>query len=155
MPCSSTSLTNLRLVAAVKLDKIRRGLIVLACQDASTTLTYFGERRTDLNVANQFQGVETFSQIRYVSYFTEMHKKKMRVVPSRPKNVVKFNIEGAAEKVWTSHFIDACISGLRGVGAGDGSDFTVAIIEGDKNLLLCSFKPTSEQCQVSYDWKVD
>jgi len=54
-------------------------------EDASTTLTYFGERRTDLNVANQFQGVETFSQIRYVSYFTEMHKKKMRVVPSRPK----------------------------------------------------------------------
>jgi len=31
-------------------------------EDASTTLTYFGERRTDLNVANQFQGVETFSQ---------------------------------------------------------------------------------------------
>ena len=63
-------------------------------QDASTTLTYFGERRTDLNVANQFQGVETFSQIRYVSYFTEMHKKKMRVVPSCPKKVVRFNIEG-------------------------------------------------------------
>ena len=41
------------------------------------------------------------------------------------------------------------------MGAGDGSDFTVAIIEGDKNVLLCSFKPTSEQCQVSYDWKVD
>ena len=67
-------------------------------QDASTTLTYFGERRTDLNVANQFQGVETYSQIRYVSYFTEMHKKKMRVVPSRPKKVVKFNIEGGAGK---------------------------------------------------------
>merc|ERR1711974_324422 len=47
------------------------------------------------------------------------------------------------------------IEGLRGVGAGDGSDFTVAIIEGDKNVLLCSFKPTSEQCQVSYDWKAD
>jgi len=107
-------------------------------EDASTTLTYFGERRTDLNVANQFQGVETFSQIRYVSYFTEMHKKKMRVVPSRPKKVVKFNIEG-----------------LRGVGAGDGSDFTVAIIEGDQSVLLCSFKPTSELCQVSYDWKAD
>ena len=52
-------------------------------------------------------------------------------------------------------FMISCISGLRGVGAGDGSDFTVAIIEGDKNVLLCSFKPTSEQCQVSYDWKVD
>ena len=48
-------------------------------------------------MANQFQGVETFSQIRYVSYFTEMHKKKMRVVPSCPKKVVKFNIEGSAE----------------------------------------------------------
>ena len=73
------------------------------CQDASTTLTYFGERRTDLNVANQFQGVETFSQIRYVSYFTEMHKKKMRVVPSRPKKVVKFNIEGACLKYTRLH----------------------------------------------------
>ena len=49
-------------------------------------------------MANQFQGVETFSQIRYVSYFTEMHKKKMRVVPSRPKKVVKFNIEGGVGK---------------------------------------------------------
>ena len=49
-------------------------------------------------MANQFQGVETFSQIRYVSYFTEMHKKKMRVVPSRPKKVVKFNIEGGVDK---------------------------------------------------------
>ena len=49
----------------------------------------------------------------------------------------------------------SCISGLRGVGAGDGSNFTVAIIEGVKNVLLCSFKPTSEQCQVSYDWKVN
>ena len=40
------------------------------------------------------------------------------------------------------------------MGAGDGSDFTVAIIEGDKNVLLCSFKSTSEQCQAIYDWKV-
>ena len=46
------------------------------------------------------------------------------------------------------------LPGLRGVGAGDGSDFTVAIIEGDKNVLLCSFKSTSEQCQANYDWKV-
>ena len=46
------------------------------------------------------------------------------------------------------------LPGLRGVGAGDGSDFTVAIIEGDKNVLLSSFKSTSEQCQANYDWKV-
>ena len=32
-------------------------------QDASESLQYFGQRRTDLNVSNQFQGVETYSQV--------------------------------------------------------------------------------------------
>ena len=32
-------------------------------QEASESLQYFGQRRTDLNVSNQFQGVETYSQV--------------------------------------------------------------------------------------------
>ena len=31
--------------------------------DAHDSLQYFGQRRTDLNVSNQFQGVETYSQV--------------------------------------------------------------------------------------------
>jgi PTEN phosphatase family protein len=37
---------------------IRAGLI----KDAASSLNYFGERRTDLNVSRKFQGVETPSQ---------------------------------------------------------------------------------------------
>ena len=32
-------------------------------RDAAESLQYFGQRRTDLNVSNQFQGVETYSQV--------------------------------------------------------------------------------------------
>ena len=33
-------------------------------KDATDSLQYFGQRRTDLNVSKQFQGVETYSQVR-------------------------------------------------------------------------------------------
>ena len=41
------------------------------------SLDYFGNRRTDTNVSSKFQGVETASQIRYVTYFERL--KKMNV----------------------------------------------------------------------------
>ena len=41
-------------------------------QNADSSLEYFGQRRTDLNVSEKFQGVETASQIRYVSYFEKL-----------------------------------------------------------------------------------
>ena len=39
---------------------INKGLF----KGAMDTLQYFGQRRTDLNVSEQFQGVETYSQVR-------------------------------------------------------------------------------------------
>ena len=38
---------------------INKGLF----KGAMDTLQYFGQRRTDLNVSEQFQGVETYSQV--------------------------------------------------------------------------------------------
>jgi PTEN phosphatase family protein len=38
------------------------------------SLDYFGNRRTDTNVSSKFQGVETASQIRYVTYYEKMKK---------------------------------------------------------------------------------
>lgn len=37
-------------------------------------MEYFGKRRTDLEVGETFQGVETASQIRYVGYYEQMKK---------------------------------------------------------------------------------
>jgi len=91
------------MVCAVLIDQ---GLF----QDAGLTLQYFGQRRTDLNVSKQFQGVETYSQIRYVHYFQEIVKQGVIEIPSRPLVIDQINI-----------------TGLRGVGKGDGSDFSVRI----------------------------
>ena len=63
-------------------------------QDAGDTLEYFGQRRTDLNVASKFQGVETYSQIRYVHYFQEVHRRGLKVIPSRPMRIMSINITG-------------------------------------------------------------
>ena len=38
-------------------------------QGAGDTLQYFGQRRTDLNVSKQFQGVETYSQVRQLFFY--------------------------------------------------------------------------------------
>jgi len=107
-------------------------------EEASASLTYFGDRRTDTNVSRQFQGVETFSQIRYVHYFERMQKESLKVVPSRPL-ILKSLI----------------IKGLRGVGNGDGTDFSVKVMGrifktdskndeyGNDDNLQCSFDGTS------------
>jgi len=107
-------------------------------ENAGESLTYFGQRRTDLNVAQQFQGVETYSQIRYVHYFQEAHNQRLKAIPSRPLRVVKI-----------------IITGLKRVGVGDGSDFSVTITEGAAQQLQCSFKPGSDDCQIKHDPKVD
>jgi len=107
-------------------------------EDAGDTLQYFGQRRTDLNVSNQFQGVETYSQIRYVHYFQEVHKRGIKIVPSRPLRITNINI-----------------TGLRGVGAGNGSDFTVTVQSLQKEVLKCSFKADSKECKIKHDAKVD
>jgi len=112
---------------------INKGLF----KGAMDTLQYFGQRRTDLNVSEQFQGVETYSQIRYVHYFQKLHQENIREVPSRPLVVKSINI-----------------TGLRGVGRGDGSDFSLIIINGGNKILSCTFID-SAGCDVKYGQKTD
>lgn len=107
-------------------------------EDAGDTLEYFGQRRTDLNVASKFQGVETYSQIRYVHYFQEVHRRGLKVIPSRPMRIMSINI-----------------TGLRGVGAGDGSDFTVSVLSRGKQVFICTFRANAPECKVKHDKKVD
>jgi len=112
---------------------INKGLF----KGAADTLQYFGQRRTDLNVSQQFQGVETYSQIRYVHYFQTLHQQNIRTVPSRPLLVRSINI-----------------TGLHGVGKGDGSDFTMTIFNGGAKILHCDFNDSAD-CEAKYDPKVD
>jgi len=104
---------------------------------AADTLQYFGQRRTDLNVSQQFQGVETYSQIRYVHYFQTLLQQNIRTVPSRPLLVRSVNI-----------------TGLHGVGRGDGSDLTMTIFNSGAKILTCDFMD-SAACEAKYDPKKD
>eukprot|EP00090_Calanus_glacialis_P039784 TRINITY_DN6927_c0_g1_i6.p1 TRINITY_DN6927_c0_g1~~TRINITY_DN6927_c0_g1_i6.p1 ORF type:complete len:599 (-),score=158.90 TRINITY_DN6927_c0_g1_i6:76-1872(-) len=118
------------MICAILIDK---GLF----KEAGDTLQYFGQRRTDLNVSEQFQGVETYSQIRYVHYFQTLNQENIREVPSRPLVVKTINI-----------------TGLNGVGRGDGSDFTLTIFNAGAKVLTCDFKSSSD-CDAKYDPKTD
>merc|ERR1712126_67620 len=91
-------------------------------KEASESLQYFGQRRTDLNVSNQFQGVETYSQIRYVHYFQKLKAQNITEIPSTPLVVKGLKI-----------------TGFRNVGSGDGSDFSLTILTGGETVLSCKF----------------
>merc|ERR550519_852335 len=80
-------------------------------QDAGESLQYFGQKRTDLNVSKQFQGVETYSQIRFVHYFLKMQNEGLKKLPSTPLFVKSISL-----------------TGLHKIGVGDGSDFSVSIL---------------------------
>jgi len=62
--------------------------------NARDSLQYFGQRRTDLNVSQQFQGVETYSQIRYVHYFQTLKQQQIRDIPEVQLIVKKIKITG-------------------------------------------------------------
>eukprot|EP00094_Tigriopus_californicus_P011182 TCALIF_10791-PA protein Name:"Similar to TPTE2 Phosphatidylinositol 3,4,5-trisphosphate 3-phosphatase TPTE2 (Homo sapiens)" AED:0.03 eAED:0.03 QI:1078/0.83/0.57/1/0.66/0.57/7/173/580 len=90
-------------------------------KDAMTSLEFFGQRRTDRNVSKQFQGVETASQIRYVTYFEKLRNLR-QIYP---------------EKIWMK-MERMKISGIRRVGAGDGSDLSFQIAMGRTSCLYLS-----------------
>ncbi|KTF94504.1 hypothetical protein cypCar_00002270, partial [Cyprinus carpio] len=50
-------------------------------ENAQESLDYFGERRTDKSMSSKFQGVETPSQSRYVSYYEIMKNQYNRQLP--------------------------------------------------------------------------
>merc|ERR1719233_2267223 len=104
---------------------------------AGDTLQYFGQRRTDLNVSKQFQGVETYSQIRYVHYFEEVQRNKMNVIPSNPLTIKQINI-----------------TGVKGIGTGDGSDFCMTILSRECQVLSVELV-SNRDCKASYDSELD
>lgn len=75
-------------------------------RDAEHCLGYFGDRRTDKNVASKFQGVETPSQSRYVGYYESVVRAGGKLPPETPMIITRITLHG-----------------MHSVGAGDGSEF--------------------------------
>lgn len=115
------------MVCAVLIDQ---GLF----SEAMDSLQYFGQRRTDLNVSSQFQGVETYSQIRYVHYFQDLVGDGIKEIPSNPLIVKQINITGLSE-----------------VGTGDGSDFSVTISNRGQKDRQIVFAEDKGDRKVNYD----
>ncbi|ROT85568.1 putative phosphatidylinositol 3,4,5-trisphosphate 3-phosphatase TPTE2-like [Penaeus vannamei] len=63
-------------------------------RDAEHCLGYFGDRRTDKNVAKKFQGVETPSQSRYVGYYEHVVRARGQLPPETPLIVTKITLRG-------------------------------------------------------------
>ncbi len=82
-------------------------------RDAADSLEYFGQRRTDRNVSKRFQGVETASQIRYVSYYERLRLLELEHPPQVPVNLKEISI-----------------TGISSVGKGDGSDLSLEVSVG-------------------------
>ncbi|XP_041358735.1 phosphatidylinositol 3,4,5-trisphosphate 3-phosphatase TPTE2-like [Gigantopelta aegis] len=100
-------------------------------EEAEESLTYFGDRRTDLSVGKTFQGVETPSQSRYVGYYEKLKNDYDRQLP--PKTYLKM----------TSVKIEA----IAGVGNGDGSDLSMEIRANGLLIYSCQFG-SNTNCQL-------
>jgi len=100
---------------------------------AKDALEYFGKRRTDFEVGEAFQGVETASQIRYVGYFER----------------VKSEFKGQLPPSKTLTIKEVKINSIAGVGRGNGSDLTMDIILKGKVVLSCKFGE-EYNCEVSH-----
>uniref|UniRef100_A0A8C1V8E5 Transmembrane phosphatase with tensin homology n=1 Tax=Cyprinus carpio TaxID=7962 RepID=A0A8C1V8E5_CYPCA len=90
-------------------------------ENAQESLDYFGERRTDKSMSSKFQGVETPSQSRYVSYYEIMKNQYNRQLP--PQKCLKIK--------------SIQIHSIAGVGKGNGSDLKVKIIVKRELVFQC------------------
>ncbi|KAB7504423.1 Phosphatidylinositol 3,4,5-trisphosphate 3-phosphatase TPTE2 [Armadillidium nasatum] len=79
-------------------------------KNAAQCLGYFGDRRTDKNAGDKFQGVETPSQSRYVGYYEQI-----------------VNIGRILPPETTSHISAFTITGISNIGHKDGSDFSISV----------------------------
>ncbi|CAH3022505.1 unnamed protein product [Porites evermanni] len=81
-------------------------------EQAQHSLEYFGHRRTDYSVGNQYQGVQTPSQSRFVGYlervFTKLNGRLPPSISYRIKNIK--------------------IDGISGLGDSNGNDISFEII---------------------------
>ncbi|ESP02383.1 hypothetical protein LOTGIDRAFT_224889 [Lottia gigantea] len=99
-------------------------------EEASESLDYFGDRRTDLSVGKTFQGVETPSQSRYVGYYEKMKTDFGRKLP--PTKYLRMK--------------SVKIEGLLYVGNGDGSDLGMEIRPEGDLIWECQFG-TNTNCE--------
>ncbi|XP_065668918.1 phosphatidylinositol 3,4,5-trisphosphate 3-phosphatase TPTE2 isoform X4 [Hydra vulgaris] len=101
-------------------------------KSAEKALHYFGLRRTDKAKGERFQGVETPCQSRYVGYFEKILNDMKGHLPV-PKPVVLKSLK---------------ITGIKGVGNGNGSDLRMEVIVNGHVIFELNFKvPIS--CKVS------
>ncbi|KAM7435048.1 hypothetical protein ABFA07_014980 [Porites harrisoni] len=81
-------------------------------EQAQHSLEYFGHRRTDYSVGNQYQGVQTPSQSRFVGYLEQVFTKlNGRLPPSISYRIKNIKIDG-----------------ISGLGDGNGNDISFEII---------------------------
>lgn len=103
-------------------------------KEAESSLDYFGGRRTDLSVGTTFQGVETPSQSRYVGYYER----------------VKKDYDGESPPVVTVRITNLKITGINGVGRGDGTDLSMEIYKDNVRIFLVNFGKQTN-CQIKHD----
>ncbi|XP_056011438.1 phosphatidylinositol 3,4,5-trisphosphate 3-phosphatase TPTE2-like [Ostrea edulis] len=101
--------------------------------EAEESLSYFGDRRTDLNKGSTFQGVETPSQSRYVGYY---------------ETIVK-NLNGEMPPVVMLKLKTIRITGIHTVGNGDGSDLVLDIYQQRDPVFSCKLGK-QENCKVEF-----
>uniref|UniRef100_H2YDZ4 Phosphatidylinositol-3,4,5-trisphosphate 3-phosphatase n=1 Tax=Ciona savignyi TaxID=51511 RepID=H2YDZ4_CIOSA len=101
-------------------------------------LSYFGSRRTDFEVGDVFQGVETASQIRYVGYFEKIKKQYGSHLPPAKKMKIS----------------NVTITSILGVGRGNGSDLSMQILSGGVEVLLCKFAE-GYNCEMTHNSEQD
>lgn len=90
------------------------------CKTAQEALNMFGERRTDLDKGNKFQGVETPSQSRFVEYYEKILDVYNGDLPPRR--------ELTLDKI--------ILHSINGIGNSDGSDLTILVYSNSKQLIM-------------------
>jgi len=101
---------------------------------ATQSLDYFGSRRTDTNVSQKFQGVETPSQSRYVGYFEMMMNNGGQLPGTRPLTITQITI-----------------TGIMYIGQGNGDDFWFNIDQGRSNQVYSAHIGLKRNCKTEYD----
>ncbi|XP_042229285.1 phosphatidylinositol 3,4,5-trisphosphate 3-phosphatase TPTE2-like isoform X1 [Homarus americanus] len=100
-------------------------------RDAEHCLGYFGDRRTDKNVASKFQGVETPSQSRYVGYYEHVVRAGGQLPPETPMVITRITLRG-----------------MHSVGAGDGSEFYFTVQSRGHTIPFQANIATQRNCKV-------
>ncbi|XP_050701341.1 phosphatidylinositol 3,4,5-trisphosphate 3-phosphatase TPTE2-like isoform X1 [Eriocheir sinensis] len=100
-------------------------------KDAEHCLGFFGDRRTDKNVASKFQGVETPSQSRYVGYYESVVKAEGALPPETPLVITRITLKG-----------------MHSVGIGDGSEFYFTLQSRCHSIPFLANLRTQKNCKV-------